>query len=258
MRAVEVDAPATRAHGSTASSPARGRRLAARAPRAWWRRAACWSTAAAPRGSAPAGHEVEVDCRSRPPRCRRPSTSVPSPIRLEDEHLLVVDKPAGRRTHPAPGAAGDAGARAAGAAGRRRRRPGARASCTGSTATRPACWWSPARRGRTARRPQAAARGSSSASTSALVHGRPPAAPGTHRGADRPRPAAPRADGGGRPARPRRSPTSTLSEALPGFTLLACGSRPGRTHQIRVHLAAIGHPVVGDPTYGPGAPTGSA
>ncbi|MYB04430.1 MAG: RluA family pseudouridine synthase [Acidimicrobiaceae bacterium] len=32
--------------------------------------------------------------------------------------------------------------------------------------------------------------------------------------------------------------------------LLSCRLETGRTHQIRVHLRAIGHPVVGDPTYG--------
>jgi len=41
-------------------------------------------------------------------------------------------------------------------------------------------------------------------------------------------------------------------ERWPGADLLAIRLETGRTHQIRVHLRHIGHPVVGDPFYGPG------
>jgi 23S rRNA pseudouridine1911/1915/1917 synthase len=40
------------------------------------------------------------------------------------------------------------------------------------------------------------------------------------------------------------------AEHLPGVTLAQVGIATGRTHQIRVHLSAIGHPVVGDALYG--------
>ena len=38
---------------------------------------------------------------------------------------------------------------------------------------------------------------------------------------------------------------------LNGATLIEARLRTGRTHQIRVHMASLGHPVLGDPLYGP-------
>ena len=40
-------------------------------------------------------------------------------------------------------------------------------------------------------------------------------------------------------------------ERLGNFTYIACQLKTGRTHQIRVHMASIGHPLAGDPVYGP-------
>jgi 23S rRNA pseudouridine1911/1915/1917 synthase len=54
-----------------------------------------------------------------------------------------------------------------------------------------------------------------------------------------------------RARRSRAAVTRVLRvEPLPGLTLAHVGIATGRTHQIRVHLSSIGHPVVGDALYG--------
>ena len=57
----------------------------------------------------------------------------------------------------------------------------------------------------------------------------------------------------GRPARTHYR----VVERFAACTLVECALETGRTHQIRVHMASIGHPLVGDPVYGGGhAPPG--
>jgi 23S rRNA pseudouridine1911/1915/1917 synthase len=54
---------------------------------------------------------------------------------------------------------------------------------------------------------------------------------------------------------PNGRPSTTgyrVKERYPGWTFLELDLVTGRTHQIRVHLEAIGHPVAGDPMYGTG------
>jgi 23S rRNA pseudouridine1911/1915/1917 synthase len=59
---------------------------------------------------------------------------------------------------------------------------------------------------------------------------------------------------GGRPARTHYRVLARYTEPA-AATLVECKLETGRTHQVRVHLAAIGHPVVGDSRYGGGRQT---
>ena len=85
----------------------------------------------------------------------------------------------------------------------------------------------------------------------ALVWGRPTPSAGTVEGAigrdprNRQRMALVRS--GGKPA---RTHYRVLRPAGPEASLVACTLDTGRTHQIRVHLTSIGHPLIGDPVYG--------
>ena len=53
---------------------------------------------------------------------------------------------------------------------------------------------------------------------------------------------------GGRHAVTHYEPVEALKQ---DFTLIRCRLETGRTHQIRVHMASLHHPILGDPVYGP-------
>jgi 23S rRNA pseudouridine1911/1915/1917 synthase len=173
----------------------------------------------------------------------------PFTIAYEDEHLLVVDKGPGVVVHPARGHREDTLAQllAPLLAGGEPERAGIVHRLDRDTSGLLVV----SRSEEAHRRLQAAlAARLIERGYLALVEGRPPARTGTIEapiGRD-PR-VRTRMAVGGSGAREART-HFTLERALPDTSLLRLRLETGRTHQIRVHLQAIGHPLCGDPEYG--------
>ncbi len=179
-----------------------------------------------------------------------PPADVTFEVAYEDAALLVVDKPAGIVVHP--GAGNEHGTLAQALTGRAAGgpdpdRPGIVHRLDRDTSGLLVVAKSEAAHAELARmiRDREVTR-----RYLALVDGRPPAASGSIEaplGRDRRRRTVMSSD----TDKPRAAITHfELAEALPRTTLLEVTLDTGRTHQIRAHLLAIGHPVCGDPRYG--------
>ena len=170
-------------------------------------------------------------------------------IAYEDEHLLVVDKPAGVVVHPARGHR--TGTLSQALAGRSAGGEPDRAGIVHRLDRETSGLLVVARTDDVHRALKALLSSRRlSREYVALVDGHPPARSGT---IDAPigRDRRDRLRISLQTDSPRRAVTHfEVRQRLPSASLLAVRLETGRTHQIRVHLAAIGYPVSGDPLYG--------
>jgi 23S rRNA pseudouridine1911/1915/1917 synthase len=209
---------------------------------------------------APGLYRIEI----RPPApAEPPPEAIPLVVLFEDEHLIVIDKPAGMAAHPAPGSEtgtlvnallAHCGASLSGVGGVAR--PGIVHRLDKETSGV-----------MVAAKTDAAHRGLAGLFERhdierlyrAFVRGAPKAARGTVRGrigrSPRDRKKMAVVSRGGREAVTHYETERSFGQAArPLAARLACTLETGRTHQIRVHLASIGAPCLGDPLYGAGAP----
>ena len=212
------------------------------------------------------GAQIEVEA---PPPAESPlaAQELPLNILFEDAHLLVLDKPAGLVVHPAAGhqsgtlvnaLIAHCGGSLSGIGGIKR--PGIVHRLDKDTSgLLVVAKTDAAHQGLSALFADHGRTGSLVREYQALAWGTPQAPSGT---VDAPLGRHPR-------QREKRAVAATehgrhavthwrLQERLGPASLISCRLETGRTHQIRVHLAHIGHPIVGDAVYGAGFKTKAA
>jgi 23S rRNA pseudouridine1911/1915/1917 synthase len=203
--------------------------------------------------------EIYAVCVPRPTPSRPDAQDIPLSVVHEDKDLIVIDKPAGLVVHPAAGnpdgtlvnaLIAHCGPELAGIGGETR--PGIVHRLDKDTSGLLV-----AAKNERAMKSLAKqfANHTIERAYHAIVWGAPRAGEGRIEGDigrnpfDRKRMAVVR--GGGKAARTRYRVVETFGDpARPFASLIECRLETGRTHQIRVHLTHLGHPLVGDPSYG--------